>query len=32
MVDTGLLGSILLKGIQFQVLSGDISVNEGALT
>lgn len=32
MVDTGLLGSILLKGIQFQVLSGDINVNEGALT
>ena len=32
MVDTGLLGSILLKGIQFQVLSGDISINEGALT
>ncbi|MBQ8064157.1 MAG: AAA family ATPase [Prevotella sp.] len=32
MVDTGLLGSILLKGIQFQVLNGDISVNEGALT
>jgi predicted AAA+ superfamily ATPase len=31
-VDTGLLGSILLKGIQFQVLNGDISVNEGALT
>ena len=32
MVDTGLLGSILLKGIQFGVLNGDISVNEGALT
>lgn len=32
MVDTGLLGSVLLKGIQFQVLNGDISVNEGALT
>ena len=32
MVDTGLLGSILLKGIQFQVLNGDIGVNEGALT
>ena len=32
MVDTGLLGNILLKGIQFQVLNGDISVNEGALT
>lgn len=32
MVDTGLLGSILLKGFQFQVLNGDIGVNEGALT
>lgn len=32
MVDTGLLANILLKGIQFQVLHGDISVNEGALT
>ena len=32
MVDTGLLGSVLLKGIQFQVLNGDISINEGALT
>lgn len=32
MVDTGLLGNVLLKGIQFQVLNGDISVNEGALT
>ncbi len=32
MVDTGLLGNILLKNIQFQVLNGDISVNEGALT
>ena len=32
MVDTGLLGCVLLKGIQFQVLNGDISVNEGALT
>ena len=32
MVDTGLLSSLLLKGIQFQVLNGDISVNEGALT
>lgn len=32
MSDTGLLGSVLLKGIQFQVLNGDISVNEGALT
>ena len=32
MVDTGLLGNVLLKGIQFQVLNGDINVNEGALT
>lgn len=32
MVDTGLLGCMLLKGMQFQVLNGDISVNEGALT
>ena len=32
MVDTALLGSILLKGIEFEVLSGDMSVNEGALT
>lgn len=32
MVDTGLLANMLLKGIQFQVLNGDISVNEGALT
>jgi len=32
MVDTALLGSILLKGIQFEVLSGDMSVNEGGQT
>lgn len=32
MVDTGLLGCLLLKGMQFHVLNGDISVNEGALT
>lgn len=31
-VDTGLLGSVLLKGMQFDVLNGEISVNEGALT
>lgn len=32
MVDTGLLSSLLLKGIQFDVLNGNIGVNEGALT
>ena len=32
LVDTGLLSSLLLKGIQFDVLNGDLSVNEGALT
>ena len=32
MVDTGLLSNLLLNGIQFQVLNGDIGVNEGALT
>lgn len=32
MVDTGLLSSRLLKGIQFDVLNGNIGVNEGALT
>lgn len=32
MVDTGLISSLLLKNIQFQVLHGDVSVNEGALT
>ena len=32
MVDTGLLSSLLLKGIQFDVLNGDVGVNEGALT
>ena len=32
MVDTGLLSRLLLKGIQFNVLNGDIGVNEGALT
>lgn len=30
-VDTGLMCSMLLGGIQGQVLTGDISVNEGAL-
>jgi hypothetical protein len=32
MVDTGLLSSVLLKQMQFDVLNGDLSVNEGALT
>ena len=32
MVDTGLLSNMLLNRIQFQVLSGDVGVNEGALT
>lgn len=32
MLDTGLLSSLLLKGIQFDVLNGNIGVNEGALT
>lgn len=32
MVDTGLLCSQLLKNMQFQVMNGDIEVNEGALT
>ena len=32
MVDTGLLSSLLLKGIQFDVLNGNIGINEGALT
>ncbi len=32
MVDTGLLCRLLLKGLQFDVMNGDISVNEGALT
>ena len=32
MMDTGLLSSLLLKGIQFDVLNGDIGINEGALT
>lgn len=31
-VDIGLLSNLLLNGIQFQVLNGDLSVNEGALT
>lgn len=30
--DTGLLSHLCLKGIQFKVLGGDISINEGALT
>ena len=32
MVDTGLLCSSLLKNMQFQVMNGDISINEGSLT
>ena len=32
MVDTGLLCSRLLKNMQFQVMNGNIEVNEGALT
>ena len=32
MVDTGLLANLLLKDIQFNVLNGDVGVNEGALT
>ena len=31
MVDTGLVSHIAFKGMQFKVLNGDISVNEGAL-
>lgn len=32
MVDTGLLCSKLLNGLQFKVMNGDLEVNEGALT
>lgn len=32
MVDTGLLFSQLLRNMQFQVMNGNIEVNEGALT
>lgn len=32
MVDTGLLSNILLNGLQFEVLNGNIDINEGALT
>lgn len=32
MVDTGLLCSQLLRKMQFQVMNGDIAINEGALT
>ena len=32
MVDTVLLANLLLKDIQFNVLNGDVGVNEGALT
>lgn len=31
MVDTGLVSHMAFKGMQFKVLNGDISVNEGAL-
>ena len=31
MVDTGLVSHMMLKGMRFKVLNGDISVNEGAL-
>lgn len=32
MLDTGLLSSMSLSNMQFQVLNGDIDINEGALT
>ena len=32
MVDTGLLSCLLLNGVQFNVLNGEIGINEGALT
>ncbi|BBL00362.1 ATPase AAA [Alistipes onderdonkii subsp. vulgaris] len=32
MLDTGLLSSMSLKNMQFQVLNGEIDINEGALT
>lgn len=32
LVDSGLLSCLLLKNLQFSVMNGDISVNEGALT
>lgn len=32
MLDTGLLSSMSLKNMQYQVLSGEIDINEGALT
>ncbi len=32
MVDTGLLSSQLLRNMQFDVLNGDVDINEGALT
>lgn len=31
-LDTGLLACLSLKSLQFQVLNGDIAINEGALT
>ena len=32
LVDTGLLCSLMLKNLQMEVMNGDISINEGALT
>lgn len=32
MTDTGLLSSMMLKGVQAKVLAGEIDINEGALT
>lgn len=32
MLDTGLLSNMGLKNMQYQVLSGEIDINEGALT
>ena len=32
MTDTGLLSSMMLRGVQGKVLSGEIDINEGALT
>lgn len=32
MVDTGLLSRLLLNGLQFNVMNGEIDINEGALT
>lgn len=32
MYDTGLLSNLCLKNLQFQVLNGELDINEGALT